>query len=311
MHAQEFGRVHLHAFASLTVGSSDLKATVGRLTFQGVRAQHAAPCTPSRGKNQRARAIGQAHFYLQVRKMGVVWQRSNFVKCRDFPVRSEWIMQLWRLHKIDHEDAKLELWEARDRAHVYVPEIERVQKVEVERVAKETTERLRRELRLCPFVAPTAPEVAWLRQFATVDGGCARPLRRYKCLIYDGPSRTGKTERATNWFGPEQTLTVNVQGVRSPCLKGFEAGGYRAICYEEAAWELLWENRQLLQSGLNPVLLGQSQCNEHCYWVNVFGVPQILTSNHFWNGCQCDEARAWILANAYYVHVTAPLFAMA
>jgi hypothetical protein len=127
-------------------------------------------------------------------------------------------------------------------------------------------------------------------------------------LIYDGPSRTGKTERALSWFGQDRTLTVNCQGVRSPCLKDFETGGFRAICYEEASWELLWENRQLLQSGLNPVLLGQSQCNEHCYWVNVFGTPQLVTSNNFFEGCQSQEARAWIKANAFYVRVETPLY---
>ena len=308
IHAEELGRVHLHLFASLTVGSGDLKNCVARLTFRGVHAQHASPCIPSRGRDARSRAIGQAHYYLQMRKLGAVWQRTNFLKCRDFPVRSLWIMKMWRVHKMDHDDAKLELWEAREKAHAFVHEIERVQREEAEQAARAAAARSRRELRLCPFVAPSAAEVNWLRQFARVDGGCALPLRRYRCLIYDGPSRTGKTERALSWFGQDQTLAVNCQGVRSPCLKDFEAGGYRAICYEEASWELLWQNRQLFQSGLNPVLLGQSQCNEHAYWVNVFGTPQLATSNNFFEGCECGEARAWIASNAFYVRVTSPLF---
>ena len=64
--------------------------------------------------------------------------------------------------------------------------------------------------------------------------------------------------------------------------------------------------RMLFQSSLRPVKLAQSSCNAACYDVLLYGVPQIITSNHFWKGWQADdpehrEARQWLEANMCYV----------
>ena len=62
----------------------------------------------------------------------------------------------------------------------------------------------------------------------------------------------------------------------------------------------------LFQSTLRKVKLGQSNCNQDCYDVLVYGVPQIIASNDFWSGYNPEdkkhrEARGWIDANMIYV----------
>jgi hypothetical protein len=132
------------------------------------------------------------------------------------------------------------------------------------------------------------------------------PLRRYKVLVYDGPSRTGKSERARHWFGNERTLVLQCQGIVQPCLLEWLEGKRCAILYEEATWELLWHNRLLMQSGPQMVQMGQSPTNQSMYCVNVFRCPMMLVSNNFWAGCDDEEARSWITANTFYRYITEP-----
>jgi hypothetical protein len=196
-----------------------------------------------------------------------------------------------------HQDALVEVWATRDGAHKWAAEIERVQLHEAQVAAENTRSRVAATCRLRPFRPPGPEEVAWLQQFAASARGLAPPLLRFKPLIYDGPSRTGKSERAVSWFGPQGTLVLNCQGVAAPHMKGWLSGRYRAVVCEESHWTLLWSNRLLFQSGRQPVLLGQSACNEHAYTVSVYGTPMILTSNNFWEDCEDTAAREWITAN--------------
>ena len=83
-------------------------------------------------------------------------------------------------------------------------------------------------------------------------------------------------------------------------------GQHAAILYEEATWELLWNNRLLMQSGPALVQLGQSPTNQSMYTVNVFKCPMMLVSNNFWEGCENAEARSWITKNTFYRYIHEP-----
>jgi hypothetical protein len=319
------GRVHLHAFLALASknrgvsGLSDNNA----FTFRNRPASHIAACNPGRGVRTRARAVTEGHYYLQAAKIGSVLQWSTYRKNEHFAVQARWVLGLWRLHKLDHEGAKRELILARDRAGVHLQEIEKQQALEYDLWCTEQERVARQNTLLAPFKPPLPEEAAWLRQYAlaTVAGEALPPaianagqqpplqrpkLRRYKTLVYDGPSRTGKSERAMHWFTETKTLKLNCQRVSEPNMRPFLSGQWQAVLFEECTWELLWTCRQLFQAAQCRTQLGQSQCNEHCYSVWCHGVPFMCCSNNFWEKCTDPVAREWVSANIVYVRWESP-----
>ena len=295
------GRLRLHCFLSHPQGGLSLSRHAWRLRFDDWQVGHISPCRrEGRGSSL---ALAEGHYYLQMRKNGSVLQRTNYVKCRDFVVQARWALNQWRLGKLTHEAVRLEVIESRNRVVSSLHEIAGVEAAEAAVRAKGKEDALLRGVVLSPFKEALPQEQAWLDQYR---GGVA-PALRYKVLVYDGPSRCGKSQRAEHWFGAAQTLTVNCQGVSQPNLRAWLAGpAYKAILFDEADWTLVWGNRKLMQAGPKAVLLGQSTCQQHAYSVHVHGIPMLLTSNGFWRGCEEEEAREWVEANIMYVDVQEP-----
>ena len=327
LHSSDLGRIHLHAFATLSLAHRDRPpAFVKKLRlwhFQGKKAGHVAPCLPGRGVRSKVRAVTEGHYYLQAEKIGSVLRWSNYVKNQHFAVQARMVLALWRLRKLETADARREIVASRDRAFAHVLELERQAVLEYDEWCLQQEQLARSSSDLRPFKPPRPDEEEWLSQYVThataseveplaasgrLPATCAvRPkLRRYETLVYDGPSRTGKSERAAHWFTEERTLKVNCQGVGQPNMRPFLTGQYDAVLCEEATWDLLWRNRQLFQASPHRVQLGQSPCNEHCYSVFCWGVPFLLCSNNFWEGCDNEEARAWVRANIVYVRWETP-----
>jgi hypothetical protein len=322
-HAAEAGRVHLHAFGHLKATQRQRTAALTEcLRFRRLRAPFAVPTLPGRGAGARARAVGQGHFYLQAAKLGTVFQATNFFQITHYCVRSEWAMAMWRQRKLSYAGCRAELVRARDRAWRYLQELDKQEKAEHTLRCQVDEARAAREQPLRPFKPAVAAELEWLGQYARSRGGApslhtvpaaslppAPPLRRFKTLVYDGPSRTGKTERACHWWGSERSLVVNAQDCLTPNLREFLSGRYETIIFDEGNWELLWRNRALLQASARPVCLSQSQCNESAYSVQVFGIPMVVTSNDFWAGCKDPTAKDWVTKNTCYVAVAGPTWA--
>ena len=310
------GRVHLHAFMSLPLScrgkapDPSFRAT----TFQGKTASHSSPCVPGKGIRSRVRAVNEAHYYLQAEKHGSVRRCANYKKSVHFQVCSRWVLSLWRLRKLDHDAARREAILARDRSHTLVQDIDKQERLEYELWCQEQQKRARKGVALREFLPPVAFELEWLAQYAAVQSihagaipNISGPtLRRFKTLVYDGPSRTGKSERALSWFTEEKTLKLNCQNVCTPNLHEFLTGKYSAILCEECTWQLLWNNKQLFQAAPCVVQLGQSQCNEHCYSVWCWGVPFMVCSNNFWKDSADKVARDWVEENIYYVRWDSP-----
>jgi hypothetical protein len=303
-------RFHLHAFCSRQ-GCHDTRAR-GRalwdaLRFRGCRAAHVVPCLPGRGHTHGERGETQGHYYLQAPKVGSALRRTTWPYGQDWQVRAPMVMALWRARKLTHEAARRELVGCRDRAHVHLSEVDKLEREEYALHWRLAAPAVRGQSALRPWKPPTPLESEWLAQYAAGDPA-AEALRRFRLLVLDGPSRTGKTERACAYFGVEHTLVVNCQGVAAPCLHQWLSGRYRAVVFDEADWRLVWGNRQLMQAGVHPVLLGQSTCNEHAYSVHVFRAPMVVTSNAFWADCPSGPERDWIMANTLYVRVLQPMW---
>ena len=335
--AERDGRLHLHAFVSHPCKRLRFSAIGREMRFGGKAPSHIS--TSERGGSGRQWAhAAEGHYYLQTRKVGSVLRRTNHVKGLDFEISAKWVRRLWRKRKLSHEDALLEAIESRDRAANLVEEIRQVQRLETEVASKEKAAMALQTFQLRPFKPPTEAELLWLKQYGwggtapgrsgegvraatpissgggtapenvvDVAAGGTAPLRRYKLLVYDGPSRTGKSERAQRWFGEAATLSLNCQGVTAPCLHEWLSGRYKAILCDEGDWKLVWGNRLLFQAGPRPVLLGQSNCNEHTYTVYVRGAPMMLTSNAFWAGCpKGGPEEEWLMNNIVYCYIAEP-----
>ena len=308
--AQAAGRLHLHAFFSYLGHKTRGSLSVSAIRFEGFAPSHVSLTGGPNGggfaRRGRAALLHQGHFYLQMRKVGSVHRRTNFVKSLDFPVKQGWILLQWQQRKISHKDARLEIIDSRDRVHRGLQAIEQQERAEAQPAAQAASARLCRP-ELLPFKKALPLEVEWLAQYASLEAGQS-PLR-FRCLVYDGPSRTGKTQRAMHWFGADGTLRLNCQGVAAPSMQRWVGGGFRAVVFDEGGWELVHGNKMLFQAGPDPVELGQSPCGAYTYSVLVYGVPMVITSNDFWKGCPAaGEVKDWLTANIFYVHWDTPVY---
>lgn len=325
----EAPRVHLHAYLHTPRQDHTKRATRGstwleaRLRFRGQLASHHQYAIGT-GRNRNDAALKQGHFYLQAKKLGHVGCRTDYRKWYDFTVSSKWVWDLYKQRKISIEQAILEFVNGRDRAAHNVAEILKGDTI-AHKVATEAAWRRAQQTQpLRPFKPPAPEELEFLGQFAFNlarlpgwrDSPAARAVaqgaleaealpRRCKFLVYNGPTRLGKTERAAHWFGSTETLVLNCQGVTTPCLREMHTGAWRAVVYDESDWRLPASQRALLQSAPRPITLGQSNCNEAVYNVVMHGVPQIICSNEFWKGCGAEdmEARLWIQGNAWILNI--------
>lgn len=139
----------------------------------------------------------------------------------------------------------------------------------------------------------------FLAQFNAVQ-----PQSRYKSLLLRGPSRCGKTQKALSLFGADSTLSVNCQGVAPhlPSIRAFVRKQHAAILWDEIVESQVLSNKLCFQSGLTPVTLGQSACNQHAYQVILYKIPMILCSNTFRMGDEegsdlAEEDRDWLSEN--------------
>lgn len=296
-------RVHLHLFCSWQQDKSPRRrvySAVTRLKFEGKAASHFVPSVARQGPRGRSRAVLQGHYYLQMPKVGSLFRRATLVRFLDFKVEARWIMGFWRQRKLSHEDCLEELFQSRDHAHVHAKEVQNLQKWETHKEMERRCARLLAKVKHLPFKSPVECELEWLAQYDFDENSVEALPTRFSFMIYDGPSRTGKTELACSWFVAASTLVLNCQGVTEPNLHCWDARRYAALLVDECSWKLLWDNRALFQASVRPTLLGQSQCNEHAYWVSLYKVPIIACSNNFWEGCNDPKARNWIELNSFY-----------
>jgi len=106
---------------------------------------------------------------------------------------------------------------------------------------------------------------------------------RFKPLLLQGPTRCGKTRKAISIFGHGRTMVVNCQGLGAalPSIREFCRERFSCILFDEISSIQVLRNKMVFQAGVDPVVLGQSACNQHAYTVWLFGIPMILCSNDF------------------------------
>ena len=328
--AEELGRLHFHCFLERNCRDDNAWAKwtriAERLSIRGMGVSHSAPCAvKSRGRN-RERALTEGHYYCQAPKIGHVLHDTNNPKYESIFPDSKMVVSLWRTRKMSTENAKVEVLMTRDKVPSVLTMLEATMSLEYSQRMEIQAKAAENEWQRRPFKPPCSGELAWVRQFAVTahephmmvsrasefctkaDLASSAALRRAKFLVYDGPSRMGKTELASSWFTAEYTLVVNAQDCATPNLRPLLKGKHRAILFDEGSWELCWKNKAVMQASPRAVTMAQSQCNDRCYDVLLFRVPMIICSNTFWEGCKDEEARDWIEKNSFYVEVKEKVF---
>ena len=152
---------------------------------------------------------------------------------------------------------------------------------------------------------PRVPVVdAWLHE-------ATKPLQpRKRCLVLQGPSRTGKTEFVRGLFALGSVLELNCAGVKDICLDSFDCLRHRAILWDEASASLVSNNRKIFQHPLCTVDLGHSPTGSHVRRYFLGNCCSIITSNKWYEDLKKLSAgdQAWLEANMVVFEVQQPLW---
>ena len=145
---------------------------------------------------------------------------------------------------------------------------------------------------------------AWLHE-------ATKPLQpRKRCLVLQGPSRTGKTEFVRGLFALGSVLELNCAGVKDICLDGFDCLRHRAILWDEASASLVSNNRKIFQHPLCMVDLGHSPTGAHVRRYFLGNCCSIITTNKWYEDLQqlSRGDRDWLEANMVVFEVQQPLW---
>ena len=233
-------------------------------------------------------------------KEGTLFSSSNYWAWRGVWVPEvAWAVKLWKQHKLSHQ-AFLSLSLKFREGHAK-------RKADVEAIiAGEATESFEREQQEAraqiarsekPFNPYPSELSAWMLQYAVAQ-------ERYKILVLYGPSCTGKSKLARHLYGEDMTLVVDVQGAKHPDLRSYIRARHKAILLDDCASpSFIVDNKKLLQAHVDGALLGQSATQLFSYFVFLWRVPIIVTTNN-WDLTEMKEHdKEWLDTNCIAVKV--------
>lgn len=308
-HTTELCRVHLHVYMS----SRD-RSTVRRRGFlkKVLRFENVAPAhmvmgwEEEGGKNSSNRyRHNEGHFYLQFDKVGSVFRHTNFEKHKDFAVPPRYIKNQLAKGKMELRVAQQESMLSRQNvrsSHVEY-EFQRFLAVQInnEMRALEVSQMLNEHRR--QFISNPDAVNEWMDQYSQANWG---RIARFKVLVLDGPSRTGKTSWAQSFFGVNSTYVIDCQNKDTPALREYALAGrdkFRAIVFDEGNWQLIHNNKKVFQAGNEPITMAQTTTQQFTYSLWAYAVPMIVCSNNFWAEVT-EKAAEYLDANIVYVSVT-------
>ena len=146
---------------------------------------------------------------------------------------------------------------------------------------------------------------AWLSSFQEI-------AFRYKFLVLDGPSQTGKTLfcRSLSLDIGGCLLEVDCASAETPDLAAFEPGRHRMVLCDKASASLVLRHKKLFQASASLVKLATSKTDCHSYEVWAHRVMFVITSNrwHAELNQLLYEDSEWLRHNSVYVRVQQPLW---
>ena len=253
--------------------------------------------------NKVWKSVNTVHYYCQAPKIGSVFVRTNYERFTRFPVEGGAIYALWRLYKMTDASAIREITLSRCRgAAGYIRDINA--NTNWRRNHQEKVEQAWLQMRVPLKASKMYPAIfAWMQLF----NNDSLVRTRFPFLVLNGPSHMGKTRYASQLFGIAKTLVLSCQGVLAPNLKPFRRHEHSCIVFDEGSHDMVFRNKQVFQAGVDVVMLGQSNCNEHAYACWLYGIPLVVSTNDWLVGASVDQA-AWLNANSVVIQVTEPMW---
>ena len=217
----------------------------------------------------------------------------------------KFIVKLWRLQKLSHEQAIHDLTCCRHLSSLkFIETVQGFREKELQEWIHTESQlviqqvfrnfsRWRRHCRVNLFLE----SLDRTQHYGSKD--------RASSLLLRGGTQTGKTSFAIHLCGgPLKALVVNCQGmgVHLPSVESYHRRGYQGIVWDEITREQVLSNKKIFQASVYPVTLGQSVCNQHSYEIWPYLTKNILCSNKF----ECDrevdstlskEDSNWLLGN--------------
>jgi hypothetical protein len=301
------GRLHFHCYWSYPME-----------TLVGAPVEWAfcdsVPVIVTNKQHRRAgeNACNHGHYYCQADKVGWVMRQTNYEKGKMFPVKLNWVSELRALNKVSNKSFVKEALHARAARTMGVLRDVAQQEAAIAALRQEEEAAavqlaIRRGLR--PFrVVPAVLE--WQQQYLPAcEGGPEEPLGRFKFLVLNGNSCTGKSRFARSLF--KNPYIVQCQGVPEPDLRNFLREEHGCIICEEACWRMVVSNKWAFQAQDEKVWMAQTRCQIAAYEVWLWAKPIIVCCNDWLHGVDpvADAKNVdWLASNSVVVQVTEPLF---
>ena len=257
---------------------------------------HVSPCGAKGIRIEKS--LNTIHYYCQAPKIGSLFMATNYPKFTAFAVESSAIYSLWRLYKMTDQSTIRELVRSRCRGFVSLQRDIRnnsaARRQEVEEAEKNW---IQQRLPYCS--SKVFPEIVkWMQLFTNPSND----RTRFPFLVLNGESQMGKTRFAARLFGESKTLILSCQNIGLPNLRSFRRDQHRCIVFDEASHTMVFNNKQVFQAGIDTVMLGQSNCNEHAYSVWLYGVPLVVSTNDWLLGASVEQ-QDWLSRNSVLVNV--------
>lgn len=218
-------------------------------------------------------SLWRGHYYVAAAKIGTIqsiWSKS----CTPFvayPVQGFWIASLWMRGKMNSGQAKKDHVKSRNRPRQWIEAMDWVELKEeelmidsyLEMVEADFEEELQ-EIRVPDLVRQ------WERQYS-------RRKKRYKFLVLEGPSKSGKTVLAKRL--EKKYLEVDCANTKTPDLKEFRYFKHKLVFFDEAEPQMVINFKKLFQSGDSKSELGSSGTGCYAYHKLFHGTKLVICSN--------------------------------
>ena len=310
-------RLHFHAWVLKPSGSALELEEITWKTHSPHLNTNAFKFFGGRGSRSVSASYSGA-YYLQIEKKGLVRTKGSVAPYSSYQVKDFWITGLLAGSKIDFDTARKAYVGCVVRAEQNVKQLEFVQKErydEQARIEKVADDAVIVRSQSAFKVLPEVEE--WRRQYSSVSS-------RYKFLVLDGPSRTGKTRFAYSLSPPPMThhkacngttIPVDEHGHTAvfyadcsgglPDLRQFRRREHQVLVLDELHPKSAVLVKKIMQASNDCAVLGASPTMQHAYSVNSFRTMIVVTTNTWAAGMvgMPESDVEWLKANSVYVHV--------
>ena len=262
-------------------------------------------------------------FYLQIDKIGKVDGKATILPFSGYQVKDFWITSLLSSQKISFATARNLYLQTVVRAEVNIRQAEFVERLTLDALAAREKELCDEAILKTEVGFTSIPEVElWKKQYPLT-------LSRYRFLVLDGRSGTGKTRFAYSLSPPPRAelsaLTSKTEVPHTeyrktiyyadcsgglPDLRSFRRKLHKILVLDELHPKNAVVLKKIMQASNDDAIMGASPTMQHAYRVNSYKTMIVVTTNTWSSGLKGmpDADVDWLRINAIYVHVPGPLW---